>query len=67
MTQLLNRAKHAVQGEDGASNLEIIVWFSVVLVIATVLFLFRENIETFITNAADRVGNWTDGGTANDN
>lgn len=55
MQNLWNRAKYAVKGEQGASNLEIIVWFSVVLVIATVLFLFRDAIGTFITNAKTEV------------
>lgn len=66
MTNLINRAKYAVSGEDGASNLEIIVWFSVVLVIATILFVFRDAITGFIEKATSRVANWTDGGTGSD-
>ena len=52
---LFNRAKYVVSGEEGASNVEIIVWISVVLVIATVLFLFRDSINDFIKKAIDKV------------
>ena len=52
---LFNRAKYVVSGEEGASNVEIIVWISVVLVIATVLFLFRDSINEFIMKAVDKV------------
>lgn len=55
MKNLLNRAKFVLDGEDGASNVEIIVWISVVLVLATVLFLFRDTIEQFINNAIGRI------------
>ena len=55
MENLLNRADFVLRGEDGASNVEIIVWISVVLVIATVLFVFRGQITNFITNAGAEV------------
>lgn len=55
MRKLLDRAKYVVSGEEGASNVEIIVWISVVLVLATVLFLFRESIENFINKAINRI------------
>lgn len=51
----MNRAKFALTGEDGASNVEIIVWISVVLVLATVLFLFRDAIWRFIELAIDKI------------
>jgi hypothetical protein len=55
MKELFNRAKYVVDGEDGASNVEIIVWISVVLVIATALFLFRDAIVGFIGKAKGSV------------
>ena len=55
MKNLINRVKYVMQGEDGASNLEIVVWFSVVLVIATALFLFKDAIDKFIRNSTNRV------------
>lgn len=58
MMNLKNRINYVLKGEDGASNVEIIVWFSVVFVIATVLFLFRESIEDFINRAIGRVQNF---------
>ncbi|WP_373262089.1 hypothetical protein [Hungatella hathewayi] len=61
---LVNRVKVAINGEDGASNLEFIVIASVTLVIASVLFLFRDKIMQFINNASSKVGAMT--GTVND-
>lgn len=55
MRKLLDRAKYVVSGEEGASNVEIIVWISVVLVIATVLFLFRDSINDFIMKAIKKI------------
>lgn len=55
MNKLLIRAKHVIVNEDGASNIEIIVWISVVLVIATVLYLFRDAVTAFITKAIGKV------------
>lgn len=55
MRKLINRAKFVALGEHGASNVEIIVWISVVLVIATALFAFRGAIVGFITNARTKV------------
>ena len=53
--QILNRAKYVMTGEDGASNLEIIVWMSVVLVIAGFLFVFRNKIGEFLNNVSGKV------------
>ena len=55
MRKLLDRAKYVVSGEEGASNVEIIVWISVVLVLATTLFLFRDSIKNFINKAINRI------------
>ncbi|ADO59542.1 hypothetical protein [Paenibacillus polymyxa] len=55
MNEWVSRAKFAMTGEDGASNVEIIVWISVVLVIATALWLFRDAIVNFISKAKNAV------------
>lgn len=52
---LLNRAKYVLNGEDAASNIEIIIWISVVLMIATALYAFKGAIIGFITNASNHV------------
>ena len=52
----MNRIQHALRGEQGSSNMEIIVWMSVVLVIAVALFLLRDSIADFINNAANQIG-----------
>lgn len=54
--QDMNRITHALRGEQGSSNMEIIVWMSVVLVAAVALFLFRDNIAKFVNNAAKQIG-----------
>lgn len=51
----LKKVQTALSGEDGASNVEIIVWISVVMVIATVLFAFRTQIVGFVTKAGGQV------------
>ena len=55
MKNLLNRAKYVLDCEEGASNVEIIVWFSVVFVVATVLFLFRDSVTKFIEDITGNV------------
>lgn len=64
MRNLINRAKYVMSGEDGASNIEIIVWISVVLVIATFLFMFRDSISAFITDATSKVDEFDTKGNA---
>ena len=49
------RFKYCVMNEEGASNLEIIVWMAVVLVIAGFLFAFRAQISAFINTATGQV------------
>lgn len=58
MLNLKERVNYVLNGEDGASNVELIVWFSVVFVIATVLFLFRGAISDFITNIIGRINSF---------
>ena len=55
MKNLMNRIKYVMQGEDGASNLEIVVWFSVVLMIATALFFFKDAIVRFTKKSGNKV------------
>jgi|GEM_PF-5543597 len=57
MKNIFNRIKYVMTGEDGASNLEIIIWMSVVLVIATTLFVFRDKIIGFLNKAGNKVDN----------
>lgn len=52
----MQRIKHALMGEQGSSNMEIIVWMSVVLVIAVALFFLRDSIAEFLNNAANQIG-----------
>lgn len=53
--KFLNKVQTALTGEDGASNIEIIVWISVVLVIATALWAFRGSIVKFLGGAKGTV------------
>lgn len=55
MKKITNSFKEVMSNEKGASNVEIIVWISVVLVIATVLFAFRDQITGFIERAGGTV------------
>lgn len=58
MKKMFVKVKKIITGNEGASNIEIIVWISVVLVIATVLFLFRDSITGFINKAITEIGNF---------
>lgn len=62
MKNLMNRVSYVMDGEDGASNVEIVVWISVVLIIATVLYLFKDSIIGFLQRAINRVDNLGIGG-----
>lgn len=55
MKSILNKISYVMNGEDGASNVEIVVWISVVLIIATVLYLFKDAIIGFLERAVSRV------------
>ncbi len=67
MKNLMNRVSYVMDGEDGASNVEIVVWISVVLIIATVLYLFKDAIIGFLQRAINRVNNLGVGNAAADN
>ena len=55
MKNMIERAKFVCGGEEGASNVEIIIWITVVLVIATALFVFRDSITGFLKGSSDAV------------
>lgn len=55
MKNLIKKAKYVMTGEEGSSNIEIIIWISVVLVIATVLIVFSGQIKGFLTKAGGKV------------
>lgn len=56
MQSVINRAKHVVGGEEGASAMEIVVWILVILGIAIALFAFRDQISKFMGSATGSVG-----------
>lgn len=56
---LKEKINYVLNGEDGASNVEIIVWFAVVFVIAVALFLFRDAITAFITKVNTKIKTFT--------
>ena len=67
MKYLMNRVSYVMDGVDGASNVEIVVWISVVLIIATVLYLFKDAIIGFLQRAINRVNNLGVGRADGDN
>ena len=67
MKNLMNKINYVMTGEDGASNVEIVVWISVVLIIATILYLFKDAIIGFLNRAAGRVNNLGVGNATNPN
>ena len=52
---LVQRANYVLKGEDAVSTMEIVVWFSIVLVFGTALFLFRDEVVNFIDQVIARV------------
>jgi Flp pilus assembly pilin Flp len=54
----MNKLNYVLGCEDGSSNVEIIVWISVVMVIATVLFAFKDTIMGFLNAANAKVSNF---------
>lgn len=66
MKNLINRVSYCLDGEDGASNVEIVVWISVVLIIATVLYLFKDAIIGFLERAINRVNGLGSGVNSHD-
>lgn len=55
LKKLSNKCKVFFKEKVGASNVEIIIWVSVVLVIATALFFFRDEIISFLGRATGKV------------
>ena len=55
MKNVMTRAKFVCGGEEGASNMEIVIWIGVVLVIATALFAFQKQITAFLTGSGNSV------------
>lgn len=55
---ILQKLKNVLMDNKGASNVEIVVWISVVLVIATLLFSFRNTIGNWISKATNTVNNF---------
>lgn len=55
---ILKSFKNLMTDQKGASNVEIVVWISVVLVIATLLFAFRDTIGGWISKATNTVNNF---------
>lgn len=54
---LKERVKYVLSNEDGVSNVEIIVWISVILIIIGFFIVFHDNIINFIKkgfNVMDR-------------
>lgn len=54
---LKNRIKYVMSNEEGASNVEIVVWISVILIIIAFFFIFKDNIVSLIKrgfNVMDR-------------
>lgn len=55
--QLKERVKYVMENEDGYSNVEMVVWVSVILIIIGFFILFHDNIINFIKksfNVMDR-------------
>lgn len=55
MKNMMERAKFVCGGEEGASNVEIIIWISVVFVLALALYAFSDRIEGFLTDSGTSV------------
>lgn len=56
MRAMWEKGKRFLQDKAGASNVEIIIWISVVLVVATALFLMRDQISAFLGKATGEIG-----------
>lgn len=63
LKDLKMRAKDVLSGKRGMTMVEIIVLISVILVIATALFLMRGVITDFIGGATDQLDTLNEGGT----
>lgn len=56
MTHLVNRAKYVLNGEEGASMMEIIVWFTVVLAVGAALLLLKDTVVDFLNSIVTKIG-----------
>ena len=54
----MNKLNYVLDCENGTSNVEIIVWISVVMAVATVLFKFRDAVVEFIRDATGQIANF---------
>ena len=55
---MINKLNYVLNCENGSSNVEIIVWISVVLVLASILFVFRDAIGNFIKSATGKINDF---------
>lgn len=59
MTHLIERARYVANGEEGASVLEIIVWFMFVLGVAVVIMVIKNSSENFLKGTDDVIKDLT--------
>ena len=55
INNLVKRAKYVMTGEDGMELVQTIILISVALVLASVFFLFKDSIVTFVQKAINEV------------
>lgn len=67
LNNLKSRAKEVLSGKRGMTMVEIIVLISVILVIATALFLMRGVITDFIDGASNKLDTLDNGGQVGNN
>lgn len=48
MKNLIKRVNYVMDGEDGTSSEGIVIWISVVLIVATVLYLSKNTVIVFL-------------------
>lgn len=61
MSVIKDKFMQVFKSNKGASNVEIIVWVSVVLILATVLFAFGGTIGNWIKSAGNTVAGFKQG------
>lgn len=54
--KFVERAKYVTTGEDGASMIEIMVWFAVVLVVGLALMAIKTTVVSFLNKANEKIG-----------
>lgn len=55
MNKLINRARLALQGEDGGPQIETIIGISVALIVATALIALGSAMVSWLGGATDKV------------